>query len=117
MQVISVGSIYNIVPVLNKVGAQEMDMDSAVEVADAIESVVVHLEGLDAELREIKTKKLNDEDERTALIEEFAKQEREIPNLDFRSFPFLRLSPNDVLVLRNAGLYSKTPKSKDVSEQ
>ena len=107
MQKINVGHIYDVVSIFSAIGKQEMDIESAAQVADAIEGVTVLLGELEEKRQELLARTFEKDDERQQAFEEFAKEEREIGAINFANFPFLRLTPNDILALKSAGLYVK----------
>lgn len=103
---ITTGFIYELVPLLSKIGSQEMDLQQAEVVAQAIEGVTKHLNELEPRRKELMAKEFI-EGEREAAFEQFSKEKVEIPDVNFKNLPGLRLTPNDVLLLKGAGLYAE----------
>ena len=113
MQKITVGFIYEVVPVFSRIGAQEMDVQQAAFVAQAIEAVTKHLNDLEPRRQALVAQEYEGESakekeaKREAAFKEFSKEEVEIPDLNFKNLPGIRLTPNDILLLKGAGLYTE----------
>jgi hypothetical protein len=91
---------------VNGIMRQEMDMDSAEAISTFFDAYLGVMQELDAKRQELM--EIKNEGERIAALEDFAKEERElsVENFNVKKFPFLRLSPDDLVILKRAGLYA-----------
>lgn len=106
MKVITVGFIYELIELFNSIGQQEMDIEQAVVVAEAIDGITKHLQELEVERHELVKSVFESDEKREEVFSAFAKQTREIPDVNFKNFTGLKLRPNDILVLKSAGLFA-----------
>lgn len=91
---------------INNIMKQEMDMDSAEKISRFFTAYMDVLSVLEEERQEYM--EIADEAKRIAQLEEFAKEKRrlDIESFNVKEFPFLRLTPDDVVILKRAGLYA-----------
>lgn len=103
---VRVGDIYASVEPIMAVGKQEMDIASAERVSNFIEAYVKVLQKLDERRIVLVNTLFDGEGQKQAAFNTFAEEKEELPEMNFKEFSFLRITPDGLNALKRAGLYA-----------
>lgn len=103
---VRVGDVYAVAETMMNVGKQEMDLVSAEKIASFTEEFIKVMLPLDDKRNTLLRAEYENEAEKMAAFDEFAGEKVKLPEFSFKEFSFLRISPDGIIALKRAGLYT-----------
>lgn len=103
---ITVGQMFACLPPIMALSKQELNMEQAEKIADFVGAFIDIMVPLEDERTKLVEADYDSMEEQRAVVEVFANEKRELPEINFKEFPALRISPDALVTLKRAGLYT-----------
>lgn len=102
---LTVGQMFACMQPIMVISRQELSMEQAEKIADFVGAFIDTMVPLEDERAKLVEVEYKNEGERRAAVEAFANEKRELPDINFKEFSELRVSPDALVTLKRAGLY------------
>jgi hypothetical protein len=108
---IRVGHLFAAFDAVMSIGRQEMDLATAENVSNFIEEFLELLREFDNQRVEILGNKEVSEEEREGAFVTLMEQKAQVPEFNFKNLRSLRITPEQVSLLKRAGLFADSLQS------
>lgn len=105
---LTVGQMFACMQPIMAISRQEMSMDQAAKVATFVEAYIDEMAPLEDKRGEMLDVEYESDDAKRAAFEVFAEQKVKLPEINFKEFELLRITPDNLVTLKRAGLYAKS---------
>lgn len=102
---LTVGQMFACMEPVMAISKQEMSMEWAEQIAGFVDSFITAMVPLDDKRREMLDIEYASDKERQKAFEEFAAEKVKLPEINFKEFSLLRITPDAIVTLMRAGLY------------
>lgn len=103
---ITVGQMFACLPPIMALSRQELNMEQAEKIANFVGAFIDTMVPLEDERTKLIEAEYDSGEEKRAAVEAFANEKMELPEINFKEFPELRISPDALVTLKRAGLYT-----------
>lgn len=104
---LTVGQMFACMQPIMAISRQEMSMDQAAKIADFVGAYIDEMAPLEDKRTEMLEIDYGSDEVRQEAFEAFAAQKVKLPEINFKEFELLRISPDSLVTLKRAGLYTK----------
>jgi len=102
---LTVGQMFACMEPVMTISRQEMSMEWAERIANFVDSFIAAMVPLEDKRREMLDFDYASDKERQEAFEQFASEKVKLPEINFKEFHLLRITPDAIVTLMRAGLY------------
>lgn len=105
---LNVGQMFACMRPIMSVAAQDMGMEDAERIAGFLDVYIEKMGELEERRNAMLDVTYSTDAEKEKAFGEFAQEKVEVPEINFKDFSGLRISPDSLVTLKRAGLFTKT---------
>ena len=103
---LTVGQMFACLPPIMALSRQELNMEQAEKIANFVGAFIDAMVPLEDERTKLIEAGYDSAEEQRSAVEAFASEKKELPEINFKEFSELRISPDALVTLKRAGLYT-----------
>lgn len=104
---LTVGMMFACMQPIMAISRQEMSVVQAEKIADFVGEYIDAMAPLEDRRSAMLDADYESEEAKRAAFEAFAEEKEKLPEINFKEFELLRISPDHIVTLKRAGLYTK----------
>lgn len=104
---LTVGMMFACMQPIMAISRQEMSMTQAEKIASFVEAYIDEMAPLEDRRAEMLDAEYESEEAKREVFEAFAGEKVKLPEINLKEFELLRISPDHIVTLKRAGLYTK----------
>lgn len=103
---LTVGQMFACMQPIMAISRQEMSVEQAEKIADFVGVFIDEMLPLDEERNKMLDIEFKSEEMKREAFEAFAAEIKELPEINFKEFQLLKVTPDMIVTLKRAGLYA-----------
>ena len=103
---LTVGQMFACMQPIMAISRQELSMEQAEKIAEFVGAYIDAMVPLEDKRNEMLDIDYGSEEVKREAFETFAEQKVKLPEINFKEFSLLRITPDNLVTLKRAGLYT-----------